>query len=89
LSISVLMPAKTGWRAHIVSLDPCLMIGIDQHLAMLQTRHVFGTTRPKSNTSSCTVLLSKGWNVPSSFGVPLIARLLHIIFIWQGHGLNF
>jgi len=31
------------------------------------------------NTSSSTVLLSNGWNVPSSYGVPLIACLLHVI----------
>jgi len=30
------------------------------------------------NTSSSTVLLSNGWNVPSSYGVPLIECLLHV-----------
>jgi hypothetical protein len=79
LSISVLMPAKTDWRAQIVPADPCLMIGIDQNLAMLQTRHVFRTTRPMPNTSSCT-MAKMCLQCPSrSFGIPLIASLLHII----------
>jgi hypothetical protein len=75
LSISVSMPA-TDWRAQIVCSDQCLMIGIDQNLAMLQTTHVFRTTHPMPNTSSCIVLLVRAETylqcLSRSCGLPII-----------------